>query len=113
MLIEIHRYEKFYTVRHRERNTVGDTVTELNSASDLHEWVHTLLHIAQRQLLEEIVITREINDDAFAYVTKKSKANDIIPDEYNYPFDDSGLPYGSNETYNDEEQAAAKRRQGL
>lgn len=113
MLIEIHRYEKFYTVRHRERNTIGDTVVELPHSSDLHLYINALLEIAKRQILEEIVITREINDDAFTYFTRKSKANDMIPDEDNYPFDDSDLPFGVNKTYNDEEQAAAKRRQGL
>lgn len=89
MLIEIHRYEQFYTVRHRERNVIGDTVTELKSFELMEDWVLTLLKVARRQLLEEIIITRECNDKAFHYLTRESKANDIIPD-----LDEDGEPVG-------------------
>ena len=92
MTIEIHRYEKFYTVRHKNRGTIGDTVVELPSFADMHEYIECLLQIARRQILEEVMITREFNEDYKDYIVAASKANDIIPtlDDVEEPVDEKG-----------------------
>jgi hypothetical protein len=88
MRIEIHRYEQFYTVKHRERNVIGDTVTEFKTFSEMEEFVGCLLQISRRQLLEEVIITREAYDREMEYYMAKSKANEIIP-----TLNDDGKPY--------------------
>jgi hypothetical protein len=85
MNIEIHRYEKFYTVKHRQRTTIGDTIVELPCYQDLCEYIEALMKLVRLQMLEEVMIMREHYEEKAEFVTADSKANDIIPnldDEY-------------------------------
>lgn len=101
MLIEIKRYEHTYTVAYTHDKTAKAMVIETRTWDDMRDYVRTLLDLARYELLQEVVHCKQyyerelekqqcmyedmIDDlqtevaEKNEYITKASKANDIIP----------------------------------
>ena len=99
MIIEIQRFENFYWVRHRQTGVIGDTVVELADYDHLYTYIDALLRIVKHQMLEEVVIMKEMEHETLHFITRSSGANDIIPNLK----DPNNI---ANEAYTDLEKAA-------
>lgn len=113
MIIEINRYEQFFTVRYRGKCTVGDTCVELKTPGEMRDFIDALLLIAERQILEEIVITRELAQDHVDFITRDSRANDLIRTMKDEEEDIDAAAEAEREQYQDLENKAKERRCSL
>lgn len=113
MIIEINRYEQFFTVRYRGKGTIGDTTVELKTCLDMRKFIDALLLIAERQILEEIVITREIAEDHIDFITRDSAVNKAIAAMNTEDEELAAAAEAEREQYQDLENYEIKRRKSL